>query len=189
MNKFIAQIFGMVVFVYVTFHFIGIAYGYMEQQAFIRSRDELIQRIRETDPAELLASASPTGGNLTTKFLYSGNGCSGEITNNMGSELGKYITKFRNTHGVANVNICLELVPGSDKPDEKNQLNTISYGDKVRVGVTANGSGQFGFRRPQSITRNMAAPFQQGKPYYTSVREITIQNRSEIRVRDLTEID
>lgn len=189
MNKFISQIFGMVVFVYVTFHIIGIAYGYMEQQAFIRARDELITRVRETDPAELVPSASPTGGNLTSSYLYNGNGCSGAITNNMGSELGRYIDRFRRTYGVANVNICLEIVPGTDKPDEKNQLNTVSYGDKVRIGVTANGKGSFGFRRPQSITNRMAAPFRQGKPYYTSVREITIQTRSEIRVRDLSEID
>lgn len=170
MSKFVSQIFGLVIFAYIAVFMLGITNGYMEQQAFVRARDEVIQRIREADPADIPPTTHVD--NLHLNGLRGGLACSFTSTD---STLNSFITNMRTRFG-AGTQVCIAIV--EDVPDEEGMYNTVSYGDRVRIGITGHGSGRYGFRRNSSQVVGQPAQLQSGAPFYASVRDITIQNRS-----------
>lgn len=181
MSKLIATVGGIILFVYMSFFVIGITYGYMEQQSFVNVRDEILQRVVEADPADLSAGV---GRPVNVKDMHTV-GVAGRYsplaTTSTDPGVVKIIKNMGEQFDKAYVTVYFNII--KDEPDEQGKLGTVSLGDELQVLVAARGSGSFGFvKRKETVQGESLDEFKSGKPYYVSVRNVTITNRSAKRI-------
>ena len=159
MNKTVASLLGMFIFAYAVLIVIGIGNGYMEQQAFVQARSEIIQRVKEADPTYI----QPYGAGTQRDYVRD------NMDGFQSASLTNYITQFKTTFADAHAEV--RFAEGGDR----NGNGYVDFGDVVVVDIEAKGSGFMLFNRSESEQTRLGKT--DGRMHLRSSREVQIQNR------------